>query len=139
MYCTQVDLINRFGEWELIGLTHPGGDTLNAAALDQAIEDAGAEIEAYLGGRYALPLNPIPKVLNRIACNLARYYLHDNAVPEAVEKAYQDSLRFLKDVSKGLVKLGIAADGSQPNAAESSAQMTSTQPVWGRTTSSGFI
>ncbi|MGE4501982.1 MAG: gp436 family protein [Thiomicrospira sp.] len=139
MYCTQADLINRFGEWELVGLTNPGGDTINTAALDQAMADAGAEIEAYLGGRYALPLNPVPKVLNRIACNLARYYLYDNAVPDTVEKTYQDSLRFLKDVAKGLVKLGIAADGSQPNAAESSAKMTSTQPVWNRTKSGGFI
>lgn len=138
-YCTATDMQTRFENWELIDLTNPGGDTIALAVLNQAIDDAGAEIEAYLGGRYSLPLNPVPKVLNRIACNLARYYLYDNKPTESVEKAYGEAIGFLSQVAKGHIKLGIASDGSEAQEVEASAQMQSDATVWGRGSSGGFI
>ncbi|KUJ73927.1 hypothetical protein AVO42_00455 [Thiomicrospira sp. XS5] len=138
-YCTVADLQARFDSWELVDLTNPGGDSVDTPALEQVILDAEAEIESYLGGRYALPIDPVPKVLNRIACNIARYYLYDNEVPEPVEKAYQRALGFLKDVSRGLAELGIAADGNEATGTESTAEMQSDPTVWGRNESGGFI
>ncbi|PIP98548.1 MAG: hypothetical protein COW76_20515 [Shewanella sp. CG18_big_fil_WC_8_21_14_2_50_42_11] len=138
-YCTVADMQTRFDEWELIGLSNPGGQAIDAAVIEQAIVDAEAEIESYLGGRYALPLNPVPKVLNRIACTLARYYLHDGQLNEAADKAYQDALRFLKDVAKGLVKLGVDTDGAEATSTSQTVKMQSDSAVWGRKNSGGFI
>lgn len=139
IYCTVADMQTRFDEWELIELSSPGGQSIDATVIEQAIVDAEAEIESYLGGRYALPLNPVPKVLNRIACNLARYYLHDGSSNEAVDKAYKDALRFLKDVANGLVKLGVSTDGSEATSTSQTAEMQSDSTVWGRKNSGGFI
>lgn len=138
-YCTSDDMQTRFEDWELIDLTNPGGNAIDLTKVNQSIEDAGAEIEAYLGGRYTLPLNPVPKVLNRIACNLARYHLYDNKPTEAVEKAYQDGLGFLTSVAKGHIKLGIDVNGQEAIGTSQTAQMTSSAPVWHRKKSSGFI
>lgn len=138
-YCTIADMLSRFGESELVQLTNPGGTVVDEAVLGQVILDAAAEIEAYLGGRYALPLNPVPKVLVRIACNLARYYLYDNESNEAVEKGREDAVGFLKSVAKGDIRLGIASDGGTAVQTESTSAMQADNPVWGRAKSGGFI
>jgi len=138
-YCTADDMQTRFESWELIDLTNPGGSAVDLAELNQAIVDAAAEIEAYLGGRYALPLNPVPKVLNRLACNMARYYLYDNKPTEEVKNAYTEALSFLDKVAKGHIKLGIAADGNEASSNEATSQMHSDASVWRRTESSEFI
>lgn len=138
-YCTIADMQGRFDEYELIELSNPGGSVIDENVINQAILDAEAEIEAYLGGRYDLPLDPVPKILVPIACKLTRYYLYDNAPTEAVEKSYQDAIRTLKDVAKGTIRLGISTDGNTASQNESSAEISSDSPVWGRPTSGGFI
>lgn len=138
-YCTVQDMQTRFGDYELIQLTNPGGTDIDTLPLDQAISDAAAEIEIYLGGRYSLPLDPVPTGLNRIACNMARYYLHDLDKPEPIETAYKNAIDFLKRVAKGEISLGIATDGSQAQQTESTAEIQSGGSVWSRNNSGGFI
>lgn len=41
--------------------------------VEDAIADASAEIDGYLVGRYALPLDPIPAVLAKFCADLAAY------------------------------------------------------------------
>ena len=78
-YATQADMISRFDQKEIVELS----DRANVGVLDVSVlagklADADSEINAYLQGRYTLPLATVPTVLVRIACDIARYHLYDN-------------------------------------------------------------
>lgn len=110
------------------------------ARVNQVLQDADNTINGYLAGRYQVPVVQAEEVLERIAGQLARYYLYDDGAPEHVEKRHADSLSFLRDVSAGRVQLGTAADGSTaPVAASAGAEMVSGGLVFGRDSSRGFI
>lgn len=138
-YCTQQDLVDRFGEDELIQLTDRANvGAIDQAVLDRAIADAGAEIDGYLAGRYALPLATVPTVLVRLACDITRYFLYDKAPPEQVAKRYDDAARFLRSVAKGEVALGADAAGVKAMPSDG-AQMESGGRIFGRDQADGFI
>lgn len=137
-YCNADQMAARFGLQELIDLTNAGESDINATVLDGAIADACSEIDGYLSGRYAVPLNPVPTVLVRTACDLARYYLYNDQLTEAVEKRHKDSISWLKDVSKGIVSLGVSSAGESAVQTDSLAEMTGTKTAWGRNASDDF-
>lgn len=114
MYCTLSDLIDRFGRDELVQLTDraavPTGD-IDAAVVERAIGDAGQLIDGYVAGRYRLPLDPLPDLVRRIACDLARFYLHSNDPTEAVKDAHKEALRLLDRIAGGTVTLQAAGIG----------------------------
>lgn len=122
MYCTRADLITRFGEAELIQLT----DSSNSGEIDddvvnQAITDAGAEIDGYIAGRVDLPLadEDVPALLNLYACDITRYRLFKDGAYEQVTERYNIALKFLRDVASGKVQLlPTAADDEAENGAE---------------------
>lgn len=116
-YATKQDLINRFGETELIQLTDRSNmpqTTIDDTVVDQANADAGAEIDGYLAARYTLPLETVPERLEKVASDMARFYLHGKAADESVRQAYEDGVKWLDKVSKGMVQLGLPSAGSVP-------------------------
>lgn len=116
-YATQQDLIDRFGQAELIELSDRSrSGAIDAAVVARALGDADAEIDGYLASKYTLPLDPIPLPIARIACDIARYYLHDDRVTEQVRNRYKDAIRFLESVVSGEVTLGVDATGEAPAA-----------------------
>lgn len=107
-YCTKQGLIDRYGEQEIIQLTDRGGlGVIDETVLNQAIGDADGEINGWLAGRYDLPLASVPPMLVRNACDLTRYYLYGNAVPDVVGQRYKDVITFLTQLGKGSVTLGL--------------------------------
>lgn len=108
------------------------------ARVERALEDARQTIDSYLGGRYQLPLTQAPEVLERIAGQLARYFLYDDAATEQIGNLYKDSLKFLESVATGRVQLGPTTTGTtaQPSAG---AEMVSGGTVFGRDSSRGYI
>jgi len=113
-YCTQADLIDRYGESEIRELTDREGlGEIDPVVVERAIADAGGEIDGYLAaGGYALPLATTPAILAAYACDIARYRLYGNAPPDATEgpgRRYADAVRFLREVSRGVVRLGFSA------------------------------
>lgn len=115
-YATQTDLVERFGSTELAQLTDPAaGVTIDAVAVARALGDAAAEVDSYLGKRYALPLASVPAVLVRVAADVARYYLWDNAAPETVRTRYAAAVALLKLLASGQTVLAGAA-GLEPAA-----------------------
>lgn len=116
-YATQQDLIDRFGASELVQLTDKVNrpvTTIDPVPVERAIGDAGALIDSYIGKLYRLPLSAVPAVLTKVACDIARYYLHGKAAEKEgpVERAYNEALAWLKDISKGLTALD--AEGVAP-------------------------
>jgi len=138
-YASQVDMVERFGEQELIQLTdrsHTG--TIDVSVLDRALADATAEIDGYLAARYQLPLTTTPTVLVRVCADIARYHLHDDHIPEPVEMRYKAAIDLLKQVSMGRVAIGVSDTGDVPTSNDG-AEITSGGRIWGRDDSKGFV
>lgn len=117
MYATKQNLITRFGEEELRQLTDrtlPPSGAIVDSVLDQALTDATATINDHLQGRYTLPLTVIPSSLERLACDLARFYLYDDHPTETVRAKYDDAIKFLEALARGTIKLGV--DGTNQSA-----------------------
>lgn len=111
-YATQQDLIDRFGNTELVQLTdkvNRPATTIDPTPVARALTDAAALIDGYLGKLYRLPLSAVPPVLTKNACDIARYYLHGKAAEKDghVAIAYGEATGWLRDVSKGLVTLDV--------------------------------
>ena len=137
-YATKQDMIDRFGEEELIQLTdRSNAGVIDDQVLNRAIADADAEIDGYLGGRYALPLAIVPVSLGRIAADVTRYYLYEDAATDHVRQRYEDAVRFMRAVGEGKVSLGIDASGATAQQA-GGASMTSGGRIFTRD-DNGFI
>ena len=130
-YATQADLEARYGAEEVLQLADRNGDgVIDAGVVEQALADAGAEIDGYLGSRYQLPLAGAPQIVNVYACDIARYRLYANAATEEVRNRYQDAIKFLKLAAEGKVMIG-PSNGSAPREA-AGAEMVSGGRVFGR-------
>lgn len=115
-YATRTDLEARYGAEELAQREA----MLTAGAVERALADASDEIDRYAGGRYALPIAPVPATIERINCALARYYLLGDAASAAARQAYDDARAFLRDLQAGRATLdgvAAAAPGSAAGAA----------------------
>ncbi|HRL00932.1 MAG TPA: DUF1320 domain-containing protein [Vitreoscilla sp.] len=97
---TRDDLLERFGEKELMELTdREAYAVINDNVLQKAIEDAEAEAGAYLQAA-GLVLKAPPKALVIKTCDIARYYLYENGVTDIVEARYKQAISWFKDVVK---------------------------------------
>lgn len=107
MYASLQDMIDRYGEREIAQIAQGHAlDVIDADRVDRALDDASGEIDGYVGTRYPLPLDPVPTLLRRTACDIARYRLYDDAAPDEVRRRYEDSTRVLRHIADGTVSLG---------------------------------
>lgn len=140
-YASKQDLIARFGETELIqrtDRTNMPPSTIDDAVVTSALGDAASAIDGYLAARYALPLSSVPPRLVKVAADMARYFLHGEAASDSVRAAYDDALAWLRDVSKGVVQLGLTAAGDAVQAPGGGAQISTPGPIFGRDGMRGF-
>lgn len=107
-YATLVDLLARFGQTELLRLTAPEGqepDTIDEVRVQAALDDASAVIDAYAARRYATPLSPVPQIVTRLCCALARFELAQAGgvtASDAVVAAQKAAVQFLERVRDGV-------------------------------------
>lgn len=126
-YASVQDLIDRFGEAELIQLTDPDAQAaVQTARVQRALDDAQALADGYLGRVFALPLagcaKPVgvgaveyvpPPQLTRIVCDVARYYLYDDLAPEAeVYRRFKNASAELQAIADGKAVLGCPWGGT---------------------------
>ena len=116
-YATQADLEARFGASEVLQLAdRDGNGAIDTGVLDMTLADTDAEIDAYLVGRYSLPLATVPSNLVRIACDIARYRLWKDMASEEVRQRYADAVRYLEKVASGALSLGPDGSGDAQSA-----------------------
>lgn len=138
-YATQQDLVDRFGADELVQLTNrAGGATIDAAVVAKALADADALIDPYLAGRYAVPISPAPPLLVKLCADVARFFLHGKAASESVRQAYDDALKMLAEISRGLASLPGAAAPAGSASPAGSPTFTAPARVFDAETLSGF-
>ncbi len=134
-YATRQDMIDRFGEKEMIQLTDsrvPPSGGIDDTVLEIGLNDAKALIDGYLASKYPLPLSEVPEPLTRVACDLARYFLCRKPTEEMTRR-YEQSIAWLKDVARGIVSLGLTETNVQP-AATGGPQVDAPTPVFTRDT-----
>ncbi len=116
-YCTQADLETRYGTSLLTQLSDreatPSG-AIDADLVARAIADAGALIDGYLAGRYALPLAETPALVRDIAQRVAIYYAHGETVSDKIRADHEAALRQLREIAGGTITLD--AGGTEPDA-----------------------
>ena len=119
MYITQTDLSGQISNAQLIQLTDDAKTGLvDTTKIDKAIAEAEAEVNGYVATKRSVPLaSPIPDLVKQLCVDIAIYRLFHRRqrVPDDVRKSYEDAVAKLKDISKGLLTLGI-----DPPPAESS-------------------
>lgn len=111
---TLQDLIERYGERELIQLTNeqPRPDSvIDITVIDRAIGDAIGEVASYLrpsglvgvdalGNVIYTHSDELPDELVLKTCDIARYYLYDNGVIDIVQTRYDTATKWLDKVKK---------------------------------------
>ena len=127
-YVSEQNLIDRFGESELVQLTdtvNRPASTIDGAKVAAAIRDASALIDSYILARTPLPLQAaaVPPVLTRVAGDIARYYLHGSRADgdHPATMRYRDALSWLKDVAKGTVQLESGGPDGDPEPSQGGA------------------
>jgi phage gp36-like protein len=153
MYCTIDDLKKTLPEQEIIELTDDENlkpTVIDAADADcddiieriyEAIEAADAEIDGYCTVRYGTPLSPVPVLINKLSIEIAVYHLIARRPPvaESAEKRYERALARLKDISKGILSLGIDPPPEASTMADSPATNTAlSDRVCTKTNMEGF-
>lgn len=112
-YATAQDMIDRFGEKELVTLVPLRPSPVPAydqTRVNQALADASVELDGYLAVRYAVPLAVVPGLVKRAVCDLAREAL-DSAGRQPVLEAGKRARAWIKDVAAGRATLGSGLDG----------------------------
>lgn len=117
-YAATADMIDRFGEAEMVRLTTPAGQAMEEvgdASASRALADASGQIDSYLRPRYRVPLDPVPAEIRRAACMLARYDLSmgDGRAPsDQTAKARDDVIAWLRSLAAGTATLEGATPAS---------------------------
>ncbi|WOP15770.1 DUF1320 domain-containing protein [Ottowia sp. SB7-C50] len=129
IYATVQDMIDRFGEPEMIQLTDAADQVeVKAARIQLKLDDAHALADGHLGRVYVLPLDGCakprvggwdyvaPPQLTRIVCDVARYYLYDDLAPESeVYRRFKQATTELQAIADGKARL-VCPWGGDPGA-----------------------
>lgn len=120
LYVDMDYLIEAYGLTEIQQLSDRdrSGD-VDASVLASAITRAEAQVDAYLGARYALPLASVPEVVKSLAGALAYYYLFRTRATERARQGYEDAVAQLRDISAGKMRVDgaeqpVTATGAAP-------------------------
>lgn len=116
-YASLSDFVDAFGTQlsiELTNLEDPTATTVNTAAFERAAADGDGLINSYLAGRYTLPLETVPALIQGIALDIYRYKLGRNAEEKDVRQRYDDALKTLRDIATGMLDLGLPTADSTP-------------------------
>jgi phage gp36-like protein len=114
-YSAKTDMISLFGETEIIQLTDRDSlGVIDDVILSRAILSADGEIDSYIGAVYELPLPSVSDMLVTASCNITRFRLYSSRATEEVKIRYDDTIRWLRDVSRGIATLGLKITDDQP-------------------------
>lgn len=108
IYATRQDIIDRYGDDELIvSADHDGDGTADRAVVEQGLQDASDAIDVHIGERYPLPLKSVPPVLIRLCVDMALYLMSKPpAITDEKRRRYEDAVKLLTKISEGKGTLG---------------------------------
>jgi phage gp36-like protein len=116
-YATLSDIQQAVPADVLVELTDDAGaGAVDDTVVDAALERASSEIDAYVGVRYAVPLETAHPLVKKLCTDLSVYYLYLRVgkVSDALQRTYDNAVRLLRDISKGIVSLGAEPEPDAP-------------------------
>ena len=121
---------------QLTGATQ--GQVAYDAQINAAIEEGSATIDAYAGTRFDLPLQTSAKV-KHLTLDLVVWSLEKErgTIRESDQKAYDEALRFIRDVAAGRATLD-QPSGASAQTASSESQATTPARVFSDNHLEGF-
>lgn len=129
MYGSLDELKKLIPESELIQLTDDENTgAVNDAVILELVSGVDELIDSHLRGRFALPLDPVPPLIRKIALDLYVYEIYGHrpvfGIPESIEKKRTAQMKVLASIRSGELQLGIAgaatpAAPSSPNSIKS--------------------
>lgn len=149
MYCTVEDvsaMIKDDAKDSIIGDEYIEDAEKRNEKLDQlcteAIQDACAEIDGYLGKRYRVPFSTAPAVVKKYAKDIAIYNLfsrqgiEENDREKTILNRYNAATKFLRDIALGIGSIGIE-DAASPQSSDGF-KMGSSQRLFSRDSMRGW-
>jgi len=132
-YAAIADVTARYPNRDLVQLTNedPTVETVNATALQAALNDAGAEIDLYITSRFQQPLATVPVGLTIMCCDIAVYNLQRLRPLKSMESArqrYEDAIAKLRLIAKGELTLGLDTSSNEPVPAQERAVVLQDAP-----------
>jgi phage gp36-like protein len=142
-YATQSDMVPlRLTQTELVQLTcDDATNTVNAATVTAALEEASGVVDSYCRQRYQTPLQPSDDVKGKtldIAVWLLFRRRRNGKNGEIIRQAYEDAIAFLTQVSTGKATLDQPA-GSAPQTADSSVEKSTKRLIFDEHNLKGFV
>jgi phage gp36-like protein len=115
-YALSTDLSN-----PALGLPARALEKIAADDLDQGLEAASRIADGYLTSRYVLPITTWGHDLRLCVCSIAAYHLlsgrgfNPEGADENMRLRFEDAMRWLREVNKGVVTpVGITDSSSPP-------------------------
>jgi len=141
-YSTIDDVRELLPEAEIVRLTDDEGlGVAGVSRVSEAIAQADSEIDGYCGGRYSVPVQPVPDLLKKLSVDMAIYNLYSRAVlvmPGARAERYRNAVRQLEGISRGLVFPGAAAQPADDTGHGAGTNREAEDNVFRRSTMEGF-
>lgn len=150
MYCTVVDVLEMIKDDmmnAIIGDEYIEDKQEREAKItrlcEDAISDACAEIDGYLAKRYSVPFRNPPQVINKFAKDISVYNLVSRTGIDESEREktflnrYNAAIKFLLDVAKGIISIGVEEKGGS-NTAANGFEMKSSGRVFSRDSMRGW-
>ena len=110
MYATQQDIIDIYGQDALtVAADRDGDGVADPGVADEALTQATAEMDSYIGKKYDLPLPSTPAVLVPKCVDIAIYRMSQSpaALTDEIKDRYEKAIAWLRDLARGLVVLGL--------------------------------
>lgn len=121
MYATKQNLIEKYDEKTLIFFSSKSRTgTMNDVVISAGLTEASAIIDGYISKQYDLPLTSVPVLLVGYCVDITIHNLATGKgmMTDEITRRYDNAIKFLKDVAKGLMGLGLPK--AQAEAATSS-------------------
>lgn len=138
-YIVKADILEQIPVSDLIELTDDDNTgSVDDSIVNGAIDNSEGEVDGYLASRYSTPVTPVPNIIKAFTVDVAihRLYGRRQGATEDVEKRYKNAIQFLKNVSKGVVTLGVASPA--PENSGSDVDFKSDDRIFNRESMDGF-
>lgn len=108
-YLSIAEFVDRVGLAETIAATDGVGDgRIDRAMIIARLTGAQTRVEAYLGARYSLPIDPLPPIVKELVGDLAHAALYPAGAPDGVAEAARQAVRMLERIQSGAMPLPAA-------------------------------
>jgi phage gp36-like protein len=120
-YCTLDDIKLAIPGNTLIALSNddPRATGIDQAVIERAVKASEEMIDANLRGRYLLPLQTVPTVINEAAVTLVRHWLYCRRpegpeLPKAVISTFASAMNTLAAIRDGKLTIGLPTGEAAP-------------------------